>query len=90
MKNKKLHSWEKAEDKEEEEEEEGGGREVGVMVGMLSTLIIMKSFDALWSLRRLHPGTLLIHSCAPLHNLTLTISFQTSQCAACYSDGNLF
>ena len=58
MKNKKLHSWEEAEDKEEEEEEEkeeeeeeeGGGREVGLMVGMLSTLINMKSFDDLWSL----------------------------------------
>ena len=51
MKNKKLHSWEEAEDKEEEEkeeeegeeEEEEGGREVGLMVGMLSTLINMKS-----------------------------------------------
>ena len=58
MKNKKLHSWKEAEDKEEEEkeeeegeeEEEEGGREVGLMVGMLSTLINMKSFDDLWSL----------------------------------------
>ena len=58
MKNKKLHSWEDAEDKEEEEkeeeegeeEEEEGGREVGLMVGMLSTLINMKSYDDLWSL----------------------------------------
>ena len=58
MKNKELLSWEEAEDKEEEEkeeeeeeeEEEEGGREVGLMVGMLSTLINMKSFDDLWSL----------------------------------------
>ena len=60
MKNKKLHSWEKAEDKEEEEEEEGGGREVGLMVGMLSTLINMKSFDDLWSL--VHQSRLLVMS----------------------------
>ena len=64
MKNKKLHSWEEAEDKEEEEkeeeEEEGGGREVGLMVGMLSTLINMKSFDDLWSL--VHQSRLLVMS----------------------------
>ena len=63
MKNKKLHSWEEAEDKEEEEkegEEEGGGREVGLMVGMLYTLINMKSFDNLWSL--VHQSRLLVMS----------------------------
>ena len=68
MKNKKLHSWEDAEDKEEEEkeeeegeeEEEEGGREVGLMVGMLSTLINMKSFDDLWSL--VHQSRLLVMS----------------------------
>ena len=59
MKNKKHHSWEEAEDKEEEEEEEGG-REVGLMVGMLSTLINMKSFDDLWSL--VHQSRLLVMS----------------------------
>ena len=49
-------------DKEEEgeEEEEEGGREVGLMVGMLSTLINMKSFDDLWSL--VHQSRLLVMS----------------------------